>query len=54
MATNRADSITRRFRVLSGYFDLKGPPPRYGAEQVWVAEAEQFFVAFVERARLSC
>jgi hypothetical protein len=27
------------FRVLAEYSDFKGSPPRYGAEQVWVAEA---------------
>lgn len=27
------------FRVLAEYSDLKGSPPLYGAEQVWVAEA---------------
>jgi hypothetical protein len=27
------------FKVLTEYSDFKGSPPRYGAEQVWVAEA---------------
>ena len=27
------------FKVLAEYSDFKGSPPRYGAEQVWVAEA---------------
>jgi len=27
------------FEVRAEYSDFKGAPPRYGAEQVWVAEA---------------